>query len=374
LLLAPFRPEQWMTALELLAGATHSSHAELIGGERPNRIPIKLISNLSDSSAELIRAWDESMRREPVQNPMLDRGWRTGILEIVSDDEVISRDDRKHHRVWNEYYNKIDMPHMCFTSLWRDGDRRQLVLSLMRSHRDGPIGPGDRKVFAVAARAWRDAANMSRALKQEGTRVLAGAFDSLDIAAAVLDGFGSCASLSPAAEAVVRDGRLFRLRMGNLELVGGAVGKAECPLAGGPIRLDAALQPCVGCVTRSGVSGRGGARQSCAIRISRPQGGAVELRLSPLPRTETDLGFGAAAIIVIEQNADRTRAELAAEIAATLTPAERRVALDMLNGQRPAEIAAHRRVTVETVRSQLKRIYAKAGVAGAIEFVAKARR
>jgi DNA-binding CsgD family transcriptional regulator len=79
-------------------------------------------------------------------------------------------------------------------------------------------------------------------------------------------------------------------------------------------------------------------------------------------------------MIIVEKPDSEPRLELAPEVAALLTPAESQVALDLLRGQRPAEIAMRRRVSIETVRSQLKRIYAKNDASSAIEFLAKARR
>jgi DNA-binding CsgD family transcriptional regulator len=57
-----------------------------------------------------------------------------------------------------------------------------------------------------------------------------------------------------------------------------------------------------------------------------------------------------------------------------LTAAERDVATELLSGRRPAEIAQLRGVSIGTIRSQIKRIYAKLGVSGLVEFIARARR
>jgi DNA-binding CsgD family transcriptional regulator len=78
--------------------------------------------------------------------------------------------------------------------------------------------------------------------------------------------------------------------------------------------------------------------------------------------------------MVIEKPEHRPRADLAADIAAVLTPAECAEAIEFLNCQRPTEIAARRNVSIETVGSQIKRIYAKADVAGSIEFLEKTLR
>jgi DNA-binding CsgD family transcriptional regulator len=372
-LLAPFTNE-WMRPLELLADATGSSHGELIGWKRPNKTPFKLISNLSDSSAKLIREWEEQEGADPAQNPIIERGVRARILEAVSDEEIISRDDRKRHRVWNEFYNKLDMPHMCFVPLWRDGDNARLGLFLLRTLSEGPIQADERKVFAAASLAWYNAATASRTVKDEGARVLVGAFDKLSMAAIVLDGFGRCTNLSPAAEALVRDGQLIRMKMGNIEIGRGTATKASCALSSCVIQVSSSLQPCMACLVKSGVSHRDHLKQSCSLYTSGPHGLAATLRVLPLPRNDYDIGFGATAVILIETSDNALPRDLAPAIAVLLTPAEIDVSLELLNGRRPAEIAARRHVTVETVRTQIKRIYSKAGVSSALEFIARARR
>lgn len=79
-------------------------------------------------------------------------------------------------------------------------------------------------------------------------------------------------------------------------------------------------------------------------------------------------------MLVIEPVAAARAAELLPEVAAVLTAAEREVATELLCGRRPTEIAHRRQVSIGTIRSQIKRVYAKLGVPGLVEFIAKARR
>lgn len=55
---------------------------------------------------------------------------------------------------------------------------------------------------------------------------------------------------------------------------------------------------------------------------------------------------------------------------AMLTPAEREVAVLMVQGHSPGEISQQRGTAIRTVRNQVARIYAKLGVASRAEFVA----
>lgn len=369
---APYKPDQWMTALGLMASATNSSHGEFICWTTPKKTPFKLISNLADDQATLIRDWETQVGADPTLNPIIARGIVTPVMDTLSDDEVIRDDERSRHIVWNEYYRKLDMHHMCFSPLWRDSES-VLGLFLLRSFNDGPVDRDERRLFRSIAHRWRDAAMTARALKEEGARVLAGALDGLSIHTIILDGLGRCTHLSPYAEALISAGSPLTIRTDRLRLSHGLKATAECPQVQRTINLDSDLQPCVDCVTRTAFS-RGAHCRNCSILIQGPFGCLAHLRISAVPRDQHEISFGAAAIIVMDSPETRSLAELRPDVAALLTRAETDVAVELLNGRRPAEIALRRGVSIETIRSQIKRMYAKLDVTGLVEFIARARR
>ncbi|MFT3940206.1 LuxR C-terminal-related transcriptional regulator [Rhodopseudomonas sp.] len=77
--------------------------------------------------------------------------------------------------------------------------------------------------------------------------------------------------------------------------------------------------------------------------------------------------------MVIETSQEDRGVALLPSVAAVLTPAEREVALELLRGRRPVEIARRRQVSIETIRSQVKHIYAKVECKSVMEFAARAR-
>lgn len=343
---APFQPGDWAEALGLLAEATGSSHGQLIGWNGPYGTPFNLITNLSDDDAEIVSEWETGGGADPAQNPMVRRGLRSRTLEVVSDDEIVSRDERRNQRVWRDYFDRLDVPHMCFTPVWQD-DNAQLILAVLRSRAEGVIGNDQRRMFAASAARFEAAAMTARALKTEAGCLLAGAFDNLSIAAIVVNRFGHPIAMSGAAEKAFENGDYLRLGKGEL-----------CDAQGKPIQFRPAIEP---------------PRRAFAIRLNGPGGVAATLRISPLPPNAQDLGFGAAAMIVLEIADGVANAELPHHIASLLTPAEQAVAIGLLAGERPAQIAERRGVAVETVRTHIKRVYAKTNVSGALEFLAKAR-
>jgi len=369
---APYKPDEWMTALQLTARATNSSHGEMICWTKPKKTLLKLISDLSNEQAKLIQDWEREVGADPSVNPIFAAGISTPVLHTLSDDEVVRYDERSRYAVWNEYYRKLDMHHMCFSPLWRGNDS-MLGLFLVRSYRDGPVTPEERDLFSTIAGKWRNAALTARSLKADGARLLAGALDVLSMSAIVLDGFGRCAHISHHAETIVTGDHLLTVRMGRLRRRSFSQATAYCQRAGRMISIDPDLQPCIDCVVGSMASG-GPQSCNCSIAIKGASGDSVYLRISSIPRDRHEISFSAAAIVVIDSPGEPRSAELLTDVATTLTKAEREVALELLNGRRPAEIAVRRDVSVDTIRSQVKRIYAKLDVSGLVEFMAKARR
>jgi hypothetical protein len=327
---ASFVPDQWMVALEALARATNSSHAELVCWTRPNKTPLKLISNLSDAQAALIRNWEARVGDDPAINPIVAKGVRMPVLDVLTDEDVIGSAERARHIVWNEHYDKIDMPHLCFSPLWRSSGS-VLGLFLLRSSSDGPVKREERQLFGHLAGRWRDAALTARVLKEEGARVLAGALNSLSIHALFLDGMGRCTGLSLGAESLVSAGALLTVRNDRPRLANGLKTAVKCPRRQETIALDPDLQPCIDCVTRLSVSPASHQR-ACSIMVSERSGFVAHLRISSISRHHHEICFGAAAIMVVEPLEARSSAELLPEVIAMLTPAEREIATELVNG------------------------------------------
>jgi DNA-binding CsgD family transcriptional regulator len=198
------------------------------------------------------------------------------------------------------------------------------------------------------------------------------ALDAVSVHLVVLDRDGRCAHVSPCAEALVSGGSQLTLRRSRLQCSKSARSVADCPRTGGPIDVNHDLEPCIGCVTRGQTLGS--RTQRCSIAISCAEELSMHLRLTPVARADQDSLKGAAAVLLIEPVMASRSAELLPEIAIMLTVAEREVATELLSGRRPTEIAQRRQVSVGTIRSQIKRIYAKLEVSGLVEFIAKARR
>ena len=177
---------------------------------------------------------------------------------------------------------------------------------------------------------------------------LTGALDGLAIAALVLDGFGRVLAMTEAAQAVATAGKFLRLKHGRIEAVRA---DQEC-------RFERAARSCIGSQCQRG--------RAAVVRLRGVPGGTLTVRAWPFPHYD-NLSFGAAALLVLEPH------ETAALAGCGFTAAEIEIAGAMLSGQRVRDIAQRRSATYETVRSQIKSIYSKAGVRSRAEFTARCR-
>lgn len=347
---APYAEDQWPEALRLLAAATGSTFSQLAGWTKRGQLPLNLTWNEPDG---MIEHWMALGGTDPDINPVVRVGLRTPELRLLSDDEVMTRDARKRLPLWQDIYEAYDLPHPCLTTIWRDGvdPSYHLILVVNRNGRAGSIEPAERAAFAAIALRWREAALLAQTVGQEGGRVLAGAFDALSVAALALDAFGRIVAVSQAAEALLRETRVIGVRHGRLRGATAAAART----------LDQLLAP------------------FHILRRPPPAPVAAELRgngqtlcvrVSALPRHRFAAGFSAATLVVIEPPSTPL---LSPGLVALFTPAERDIAAALLRGERPSQIAAARGVSISTVRSQLKVIFAKADVGGQVEFIAQAR-
>jgi|SRR5215469_8378444 len=345
LLHAPFYAARWVPALAATARATGSGAAALEGLLSTGEIPVNIMPDKPDT---LDRDWLECGGTDPSRNPMVRHGMRAPIFRDISDADVISRDERKRHPIWNALYDKYGFPHLCICPIWR-GANAHLVVTLLRSAKQGPAAERDRRRFRDLALYWRSAALLARSLKSEGARLLAGALETLSISAIIVDGFGRIIAMTPQADETVRSGVLLRL---DGERLVTAVFQETA-------KLDRALQCTLG--NRPGHTG------PSEFLLRGTDGHFACIRISLLPR-ENDIGFGAAALVVIERIVGEQSSGFQL---CRLTAAETEIVAALLSGKPVASIARDRGVSIQTMRTQIKSIYSKKGVHSRAELMSQ---
>lgn len=176
--------------------------------------------------------------------------------------------------------------------------------------------------------------------------LLSGAFGALSIPVVVFDGRGRVLELSAPAEEMAADGDLFRV-VGDRILTRHHADAARIEaliVASGPADPTPLSLP-----LRDG-KGQVAATADIAL-LPPPWGEAGEAPDAP------------AAVMAITAWSQDRDLDLQARLRGQgLTPCEAEVAMHLLDGATASEIAAIRRVSLETVRSQIKSVYGKLGV------------
>ncbi|HWW59543.1 MAG TPA: helix-turn-helix transcriptional regulator, partial [Sphingopyxis sp.] len=195
-LAAPFEGGGWDAALRLLARRSGSSHAQLIG----LGTDATLFNFLPDVDPVYQREFVEIEAWRPEVN------WRVAVtgrpFEILSERHYDVARARNRSDDYEEHVRRWGGVHGCQTALI-EGDGLLVGMATLRTERDGRTGERDRKLFAAGATYALAAIRMQQAMARRGAEMTMGAFDTIGVAAFLIDRHGAVAALSAAAEAMV---------------------------------------------------------------------------------------------------------------------------------------------------------------------------
>lgn len=340
----------WYDALAGLAKATGSRHGQLVCMAK-GADPLNL---LTDVDPALPRAFVASGGMDPRVNPRRRAGLAQPPLVAIAEEDFITHEEIQRDPHYQEFAIPWDVPYICLTTLERRAD--MLVgLSVIRSASQGHIDAPAKRLFTSLAPHVRAAVRTSLALGEHRAALLTDTFERLAIAALVCDATGKVLRLTPGAEALLEAGRGLVLRRGRIGAKSAADQKA----------LEAALL--------AAAQRRAGAPPVTAVVHSAPSSGArTVFDVMPLPHGRLDVRFDAHLLLVARGPAgDTSRRAAILQGSFGMTAAETEIALALLQGTSPAGIAHARKVSVGTVRVQIKSLLAKAGVSRQVELLAR---
>jgi DNA-binding CsgD family transcriptional regulator len=350
--LAPFDSHQWVEALKAFRDATGSSITQLLTTDDSTRgIPTNVYSEQWEVEVE---EWIGRGGSDPAVNPYIAAGARLDPYQSFTDWEVVDESERRRHPLVGDFYDKMDVPHICCFKLESFVPGRSHYLVALRSKKRGPIGREQRAIHGKVARAAGMAIRRTLAVRSEGARLLRGALDTLSIAAFAVDGFGRMVAASAAGERIVCEGQFLRVVRGRFQACDEAGTRAiEQAVLGSARRLPGSAPSPAEIFQLRGADGKV----------------AAKAQVIPLPRERSDIGLGAVGLLVIDRRRQESFQFLVEQWG--LTRAEADVAVDLSRGARAGDISRVRGVSRETVRSQIKSIYAKARVTSQPAFIAR---
>ncbi|MFS0738791.1 helix-turn-helix transcriptional regulator [Sphingomonas sp. 1P06PA] len=336
----------WMPALQALADATGSNRAQLVGIGGSANIPFNWVTGFPEKA---LREFVEIDGGSPAVNPRVAASQRAAVMEVVHEDDYDRVMPDIHGDIYADFARDNDIPFGCQSAL--QVDRHGLIgLAVLRTASDGRTTPEQRRMFAGIAGHARAAVRIQSALEHRGAALVAGAFETLDAAVFVLDGLGRVAAYTPAAQRLLSCGRL---RIADDRLA--AAPRADGVALDHAVRrmLDTGDQPMTSLLLRGG-----------------PDDEMLVVDVSRLPRQPWSLGYRPSLLLVLRGSGrlHAARFDLLRD-AHGLSRAEADIVLRLAAGDDRESIAAARGVSVQTVRTQLKTIFAKIGVRREVDLV-----
>lgn len=335
---AALEPQAWEDALEAIVTLSGGNVGNLLAVGGPGWLQANWFSGVEQGDP------DELVRHgvaDPQRNPRLRAGLATPEMQCQSDDQILAPGERDRFPV----YRALDRLGTGFAS-WVTVHRTPSLnvalvvgsdaLSESRKH--------DREIFMRFAGVARQSIRMQIALEERGGLVLADALEKLSAAAFLCAADGRVIQLTPAAEALVRDGRV-------LQIVGG---RLKARRHGDHRELASAMGQAVG-----------EEEEVCRTLLAADAQGERRLMLdvARLRRNPYSLGSAPSVMVIARDERPRTRTGAAAIGAAFgFTSAETAIAEALARGCSPEQIAVERGVSLNTVRTQIRSIFDKAGV------------
>lgn len=348
----------WGPALEALAAATGSRSGQLVGFGSDAAVSFNF---LTDADPDFASHFARAGGGDPSINPRVRAGEGVPVLKVLAESDYMTEDEYARHPFTQEMSALWGYAFSCLTPLERR-DGMMFGLAVLRTKEQGHISGAQRAAFTALAPHMRAAVRTQLALAGQGMDLLAGAMEKLAVAAFICDRFGYVRRCTPAAERLVADGKMLALRANRLQ----------------PMRASDA-QALQRAMTAS-QSIRRGADKAPGLRsiVLRGDESAAPLVLDviDLPPGQSELGFAPSKLVVArgESVSDGARKTAIVRAAYELSAAETEIALQLCQGLNAETIAQRRRVSVGTVRAQIKKISAKLGVRSQIELVARINR
>lgn len=337
----------WEAALEGMAALTGSTGAQLIGLGSEGTVPLNVMTGVPGESGEAFVAVGGG---DPAINSRVRIGLQAAELEVLDETAFTTAADMRLNPEYAEWIRTWEMHHACLTNLVKEPDRHA-GLALLRNQREGNVNDEQKRIFAFLARQARAAVRTQMALESQGAQLLVGAMEAVRTTAFFCDQDGRVRGMTASAEALLSAGDVLRLRRGMLTTV------CEADRRGLEFALAEAL------------AGGAPAFAVPARRVNTDD--RVFIEVAPLASSSMP-GFGPRVLVVVHgPGVDEARVAAAAGALYGLSAGEAAIAAQLASGRSPAAIAHERRVSLGTVRTQVRRIYDKVGVASQLELAAR---
>lgn len=338
----------WTAAIERLAFATGSRSGELIGLGADCLVPFNIMTGADPVAG---REFLGAGGGDPAINSRVRVGARAGELEIRDEADFTTAADMRLNPEYGDWVTGHDMAQVCLTNLVKE-DGLLVGMAIMRGRRDDPMDRETKRALAAIAPHARRGVRTSMALERGQLAGVITGLEAVRATAFVCSAEGRVRGMAAAAEAMISHGHFLTIRKGRL-----SASAAGCVAGLKKLLADAA---------------GGGAGGTIPLALRSRCGEDVRLAEASIIPSSHPLSAGHCALLIIHQPpAQEGRVVSAAQLCFGLSLAEAEIAAQLALGRPAIAIAAGRQVSVGTVRSQVRSIFAKMGVTNQVEIAAR---
>lgn len=285
------------------------------------------------------------------------------IGAVTTGDQVVPWERQRKSEFFNDYMSAQGQRHVLGSILARD-DRHHLLFALQRETGQPDYDDEDLRLLRLVTPHMARAVQIQRQMTELGNQKhwAWSALDSLRVGVILLDKRSTPLFFNRAAERLVSRNHGFTIGRNGLVL----------PAATDTARLRRLIADAAGLATGRG-TGRGTAGGGCLRAVG--NGATLQFQVIPLPQDlseqprEHSSCNGCVAVFVSTPGASRLSSTRIAAMHG-LTRAEARLASLLAGGGSLEEAAETLSVSISTVRSQIKSVFAKTGVTRQGELVA----
>lgn len=271
---------------------------------------------------------------------------------LMRDLDISSAEEIRSNPFFNEFLYRVECADLCIANI-KPVNGIKICVAAFRDRKRANIDLPQQD-FPPLLAAIHDSIRLAAAIGNAGLQIFSNAFPCLDIAAFAVDANARVVAITPRAEDLVRGGGVFRLAQSQLR----AVVSQDDPQFQAAIKRVCVLQ----------------GKSTISLAACLPMRSADEtveaIEIAPLPAEAFSLRFGPVALVIVKERRSLSVMQIARE-RYLLTAAEARIAEMLCEGKTLGDIARERGVAGETVKTQLKAIFAKTGVTRQSELVAR---
>lgn len=336
-------PGLWTVFLERLAQAVHGTASAMVSDEIHAAQPKE--AGEQRFNGVLARAYEEHWASRNGRTAAGATERETG--EVVTSETMATSRDSGQRRLYDNLLRKLHVRHLLGATILGE-DHRISWVSVLRPCRDGAFGDEETTLLQMLLPHLQRVLGLRARLARQGCRCAAmeEALDGIPAGILLLDRFGKPLFVNRVARRILDSKDGLGLGSDGLAATTGATNR----------ELGRLIAQAAGTDTRPGLRCNG------AIAVSRPSGRrAFSVLVKPINAADSSSGPTPPAVVIFLIDPDR-RAKADGSVLRTLygfTPAESRVAAELMQGESVEETARDLDVSLNTARTHMKHLFEK---------------